>query len=258
MAWEEEAGTGLSIRHEVAAKAAAAGSGRAAELAARIQQQRRTTGLKPTVPGASNMARPQSWPTPAPPTPSRPMSPFEAWQDLQSTNPRRTITSFDDLMGIDGEKAEEVRRRQLEESILGSDAPGGPSPSMVEKQARSARIEKSERAVRKSQENLGKRSKILEDAQKKQAADPTMPAEEKALLAELGEAWKWGMAGFDEMNPVAIAIKNLGTRAEYRKMQADWIKEKKGKKTTGGGVPLALPDATGEEVDEAGGLGGFM
>lgn len=262
MAWEEEAGTGLSIRHEVAAKAAAAGNSRAAELAARIQSQRRTTGLQPVHRGVApnpraNMAPSPSWPTPPPP-PVRPMSPFEAWQDLQSTNPQRTITSFDDLMGIGDAKAEEIRKREREELILGSDAPGGASPGMIEKQMRSARIEKSERAVRKSQENLGKRSKILEDAQKKQAADPTMPAEEKALLAELGEAWKWGMAGFDEMNPVAIAIKNLGTRAEYRKMLADWTKSKKGSKTTGGGLPSWMPDATGEEVDEAGGLGGFM
>lgn len=161
-------------------------------------------------------------------------------------------------MGVGDEKAEEIRRREMEGLILGSDAPGGASPGMIEKQMRSARIEKSEAAVRRSQENLGRRSKILEDAQKKQAADPTMPAEEKAQLAELGDAWKWGTAGFDELNPVAIAIKNLGTRAEYRKMLADWTKSKKGSKTTGGGLPSWMPDATGEEVDEAGGLGGFM
>lgn len=259
MAWEEEAGTGLSIRHEVAAKAAAAGNSRAAELAARIQQQRRTTGLQPVHRGVApnpraNMAPPPSWPKPPPPM--RPMTPFEAWQDLQSTNPRRTITSFDDLMGMDEQKAEEIRRKEMEGLILGSDAPGGATPSMLEKQSRSARIEKSERAVRKSQENLGKRSKVLEEAEKKQASDPTLPAEEKALLRELGEAWKWGTAGFDEMNPVAIAIKNLGTRAEYRKLLADWTKSKKGSKSTN--VPMALPDATGEEIDQAGGLGGFM
>jgi len=186
------------------------------------------------------------------------MTPFEAWQDLQSTNPRRVVTSFDDLMGVGDEKAEAIRKREREELILGSDAPGGASPGMIEKRQRGLRVEKSEAAVRKSQENLGKRSKILEEAQKRQAADPTLPAEEKAMLAELGEAWKWRTGGFDELNPIAIAVKNLGTRAEYRKMQADWIKTKKGSKTTGGGVPLPLPDATGEEVDEAGGLGGFM
>jgi hypothetical protein len=185
------------------------------------------------------------------------MSPFEAWQDLQSNSPR-TINSFDDLMGVGDAKAEEVRRRQREALILGSDAPGGPTDSMKEKADRDLRIQKSETAVRKSQEEMGKRSKIVEEALKAQAADPTLPAEERAALKELGDAWKYGTAGFDELNPVAIAIKNLGTRSQYRKMLADWTKSKKGSKTTGGGLPMALPDATGAEVDEAGGLGGFM
>lgn len=233
-------------------------TGRAREvLTQKLQGRARATIPQPR----SNMATPAGWPsrTPAaPPPPMRKMTPFEAWQDLQSTNPRRTITSFDDLMGVGDEKAEEIRRREREELILGSDAPGGATPSMIEKQTRSVRIEKSEAAVRRSQENLGKRSKVLEEAQKKQAADPTVPAEEKALLQEIGEAWKWGTAGSDEMNPLAIAVKNLGTRAEYRKMLADWTKSKKGSKTTGGGLPSWMPDATGEEVDEAGGLGGFM
>src|SRR5688572_20649861 len=112
MAWEEEAGTGLSIAHEVAAKQAAGGNTRAAELAARLQAQRRTTGLQPVHRGVApnpraGMAQPRGWPQPPPP-PARRMTPFESWQDLQSTNPKRTITSFDDLMGIGDEKAEEV------------------------------------------------------------------------------------------------------------------------------------------------------
>ena len=259
MAWEEEAGTGLSIAHEVAAKAASLGNSRAAQLAAQIQAQRRAPqNLKPSVPGASNMRRPQAWPTQAPPPPaSRPMTPFEAWDDLQKAAPR-VITSFDDLMGMDPKKSEEIRARERDALILGSDAPGGATESMLKKDARDKAVIKSEMAVRKSQENLGKRSKLVEDAQKAQAADPTLPAEDKAMLAELSEAWKWGSAGFDELNPIAIAIKNLGTRASYRKMLADWTKTKKGAKTTNGGLPMALPDATGEEIDEAGGLGGFM
>lgn len=161
-------------------------------------------------------------------------------------------------MGLDTKQADEIRKRQNEALILGSDAPGGATESMKEKASRGLRIEKSEAAVRKSQENLGKRSKIVEEAAKAQAADPTIPIEEKQAFAELAEAWKWGTAGFDEMNPIAIAIKNLGTRASYRKMYADWAKSRKGSKTTGGGLPSWMPDATGAEVDEAGGLGGFM
>ncbi len=185
------------------------------------------------------------------------MTPFEAWQDIQTSNPR-PITSFDELMGLDTKKADEIRKRQNEALILGSDAPGGATQSMKDKAAHGLRIEKSEAAVRRSQENLGKRSKIVEDAAKAQAADPTIPAQEKQDFAELSEAWKWGTAGFNEMNPIAIAIKNLGTRASYRKMYADWAKTRKGSKTTGGGLPSWMPDATGAEVDEAGGLGGFM
>lgn len=259
MAWEEEAGTGLSIAHEVAAKAASLGSSQAAALAARIQAQRRAPqNLRPTVSGAGNMGRPQSWPSPAPPPPPvRKMSPFEAWQDLQSNTPR-TITSFDDLMGMDPKESEAIRARERDALILGSDAPGGATESMLKRDARDKAVLKSEMVVRKSQENLGKRSKLVEDAQKAQASDPTLPAEEKALLAELSEAWKYGSAGFDELNPLAIAVKNLGTRASYRKMLADWTKTKKGSKTTGGGLPPWMADATGEEIDEAGGLGGFM
>lgn len=209
---------------------------------------------KAPIPPRSNMAVPPSWPQqPA----TRPMTPFEAWQDLQSSRPRN-ITSFDELMGLDSKQASEIRQRENEALVLGSDAPGGATKSMLDKSAKSAQIAKSEAAVRKSQENLGKRSKIVEDAAKAQAADPTIPIEEKALFAELSEAWKYGTAGFDEMNPVAIAIKNLGTRASYRKMFADWTKTRKGSKTTGGGLPSWMPDATGEEVDAAGGLGGFM
>ncbi len=260
MAWEEEAGTGLSIRHEVAAKAAAQGSSRAAALAAQLQAKRRApTNLKPTVSGASNMGRPQSWPNRAAPPPpaTRPMTPFEAWQDLQSTNPR-TIRSFDDLMGIGDEKAEEIRKKEREALILGSDAPGGATDSMLKKSKLESGFEARDAKVRAARDKSNARFKLVEDAQKAQAADPTVPVEEKAALAEIAEEWKWNTAGFDELNPLAIAVKNLGTRATYRKMQADWIKEKKNKKTTGGGVPLAVPDATGEEIDEAGGLGGFM
>jgi hypothetical protein len=112
--------------------------------------------------------------------------------------------------------------------------------------------------VREARDKSNARFKLVEDAQKAQAADPTLPAEEKAALAEIAEEWKWNTGGFDELNPLAIAVKNLGTRASYRKMLADWTKGKKNPKTTGGGVPLPLPDATGEEIDEAGGLGGFM
>lgn len=261
MAWEEEAGTGLSIAAEVAAKAASAGSSRAAQALAQIQAQRRSTGLQPVNRGIApnpraSMVPGPSWPTPPP---TRPMTPFEAWQDIQATNPnRRTITSFDDLMGLDEKTAEAERKKAREALILGSDAPGGPTDSMLAKQNRDLRIERSEAAVRKSQEGLGKRSKVLEEAEKRLAADPTAPAEDKELLAELGQAWKYGTAGFDELNPLAVAIKNLGTRAEYRKMVADWTKSKKGPKTTGGGLPMALPDASGEEIDAAGGLGGFM
>ncbi len=257
MSWEEEAGTGLSIAAEVAAKAAAAGSSRAAQLAAQINAQRRTTGLQTQWQQAAPTPA-YIRPMPPPPPPQRKLSPFEVWQDLQSTNPNKQINSFDELMGLDSKKAEEIRRKQLEATILGSDAPGGATKSMLDKAERGARIEKSEAAVRKSQENLGKRSKMVEEALKYQAADPTLPLEERQALGELSEAWKWGTAGYDTLNPIAIAIQNLGTRANYRKMLADWTKSEKGKKSTNGGLPQALPDPTGAEVDEAGGLGGFM
>lgn len=240
------------------AAALAAVQNRVAQVASRVSSQVNaapSSFRNAPIPPRSNMAKPPSWP--APPPAARSMSPFEAWQDLQSSQPR-AITSFDELMGLDSEEANKIRQRESEALVLGSDAPGGASRGMIEKQARSARVTKSETAVRKSQENLGKRSKIVETAAKAQAADPTIPIEEKALFAELSEAWKYGTAGFDEMNPVAIAIKNLGTRASYRKMAADWTKTRKGSKTTGGGLPSWMPDATGEEIDEAGGLGGFM
>lgn len=193
----------------------------------------------------------------AAPPPLRRMTPFEVWQDLQASNPRN-ITSFDELMGLDSKQAEEIRKRQNEELILGSDAPGGLHRQAQERRDRDLRIERSEAAVRKSQENLGKRSKLVEDAQKAQAADPTVPIEEKELMATLSDAWKWQTAGFNEGDPIAIAIKNLGTRAQYRKMLADWTAKRKGSKTTGGGLPPWMADVTGEEIDEAGGLGGFM
>lgn len=260
MAWEEEAGTGLSIRHEVAAKAAAQGSSRAAALAAQLQAQRRAPqNLKPTTVGSGNMGRPQAWPSQAPPPPpTRSMTPFEAWQDLQSTNPKRQVNSFDDLMGLDSKQADEIRRKQLEATILGSDAPGGATEGQLKRDKAAKDFESRDARVRGARDKSNARFKLVEDAQKAQAADPTLPAEEKALLAEIGEEWKWNTGGFDELNPLAIAVKNLGTRSSYRKMLADWTKTKKGAKTTGGGLPSWMTDATGEEIDQAGGLGGFM
>lgn len=204
-----------------------------------------------------NSPLPQRNPLQPPPPATRPMSPFEVWQDLQSSNPRN-ITSFDELMGLDSKQAEEIRKRQQQELILGSDAPGGLPRQAQERMERDLRIERSEAAVRKSQENLGKRSQLVEEAQKAQASDPTIPLEEKELMATLSEAWKWNTAGFDPLDPLAVAIQNLGTRSKYRKMLADWTVGRKGSKTTGGGLPPWMANVTGDEIDEAGGLGGFM
>lgn len=120
--------------------------------------------------------------------------------------------------------------------------------------------EQQEKAAQKSRENreyVDRKNRIVAEVENIQAKDPNLPASEREAL----HAIKYEMATMrtkdvnNDLNPIIIALRNLGTRSQYRIQQAEWKKNK----TAGNSLnlPGALP-TTAEEFDDMGGLGGFL
>lgn len=121
--------------------------------------------------------------------------------------------------------------------------------------------EQQAKAEEKSRENrryLAVKNQIVRDVENIQGKDANLPAAERealnAIKIELAQMRVKDV--LNELNPVVVALKNLGTRAQYRIEQAEWKQNKK--RGTSMNVPdVGLP-TTGEEFDEMGGLGGFL
>lgn len=121
--------------------------------------------------------------------------------------------------------------------------------------------EQQEKAAQKSRENreyVDRKSRIVSEVENVQAKDPNLPAMEREAL----NAIKLQLSQMrvkdvnNDLNPVVITLKNLGTRAQYRIEQAAWKKNKTA------GPSMAVPSVslptTAEEFDQMGGLGGFL
>lgn len=117
-----------------------------------------------------------------------------------------------------------------------------------------------ELAAQKSRENretVNMKLDEIRQVEQKQAKDSTLPAEERqalqALKLQLLELPT--MVSQDELNPIRIMLRNLGTRADYRIEMTAW----KNSKNRAQGLELPTPfPTTGEEFDDMGGLGGFI
>jgi uncharacterized membrane protein YgcG len=117
---------------------------------------------------------------------------------------------------------------------------------------------KAEAKSRENRQYLATKEKIVRDVENIQGKDANLPiAEREALNAiKLELAQMRTKDVLNELNPVVVALKNLGTRAQYRIEQAAWKQNKKsGSSMT---VPQVGLPTTGEEFDEMGGLGGFL
>jgi hypothetical protein len=114
---------------------------------------------------------------------------------------------------------------------------------------------------RKTREDLSLKQDLVNKIDTVMAKDVTLPQEERQAATELARALKYDPAGgkYGETNPLVISLRNLGTRSEFRIMLNEWKTGKKGK-TAGGQTPPGNLDlgATGDEIDAAGGLGGFI
>lgn len=111
----------------------------------------------------------------------------------------------------------------------------------------------------RTREDLGQKQNLINEIETTQSKDGTLPAEEKEALRVLRKQLLFESGQFNELDPLVVSIKNLGTRAEFRKKMLDW---KSGK--TGTQTPNVVPwmgvdmSATGEDIEDAGGLGGFL
>jgi hypothetical protein len=115
---------------------------------------------------------------------------------------------------------------------------------------------------RDTREDLSRKQDVINKVNEVFAKDPTLPAEEREAAAEIGRALKYTSEGgqYAETNPLVVQLRNLGTRAEFRIMLNEW---KTGKTGAASGTQILLPagadlQATGEDIDAAGGLGGFL
>lgn len=121
--------------------------------------------------------------------------------------------------------------------------------------------EQQAKAEAKSRENrsyVATKDKMVRDVENVQGKDANLPAAERealnAIKLELAQMRTKDV--MNELNPIVVALKNLGTRAQYRIEQAAWKQNKKsGSSMT---VPQGGLPTTGEEFDEMGGLGGFL
>lgn len=119
--------------------------------------------------------------------------------------------------------------------------------------------EANERAKLADREGLGRKQDIINDVEKLQAQDSALPDEEKQALQVLRQQLLYETPSkFGELDPLVITIRNLGTRSEFRKRLIDWKAGKSGE-VASSVLPWGLDlQATGEEIDQAGGLGGFL
>lgn len=115
---------------------------------------------------------------------------------------------------------------------------------------------KFEETRRNTAENTFNKNKLIDEVEKLQADDPTLPEADRQALRALGEELFRIPGKLDDTNRIAVLLRNLGTRAKFRKMHADWKAGKTG--TTNSGLPEWMAGVTGEDVDAEGGLGGFM
>lgn len=120
--------------------------------------------------------------------------------------------------------------------------------------------EQQEKAAQKSRENreyVDRKSRIVSEVENVQAKDANLPAlEREALTALKFQLSQMRMKDVNnDLNPIVVALKNLGTRSQYRIEFANWKKNKTA--GTSMSLPQALP-TTSEEFDQVGGLGGFL
>jgi len=117
-----------------------------------------------------------------------------------------------------------------------------------------------EKAANKSRENreyVDRKSRIVAEVENVQGKDANLPATEREALQAIKLALSQMRTKdvMNDMNPVVITLRNLGTRSQYRIEQAEW------KKNKAAGTSMQLPQAlptTSEEFDQLGGLGGFL
>ena len=121
--------------------------------------------------------------------------------------------------------------------------------------------EQQTKAANKSRENreyVDRKNRIVAEVENVQAKDANLPTNEREAL----QAIKLQLSQMrvkdvnNDLNPVVVTLKNLGTRAQYRIEQAAWKKNK----SAGSSLPLnnvGLPTSA-EEFDQMGGLGGFL
>lgn len=121
--------------------------------------------------------------------------------------------------------------------------------------------EQQEKAAQKSRENreyVGRKNRIVAEVENVQAKDPNLPAAERealnAIKIELSQMRVKDVN--NDLNPIVVALRNLGVRAQYRIEQNEW------KKNKSAGTSMPLPNVglptTAEEFDQMGGLGGFL
>jgi uncharacterized membrane protein YgcG len=120
--------------------------------------------------------------------------------------------------------------------------------------------EEKAKAEEKSRENrayVARKERVVKEVENVQAKDPNLPAAERealnAIKLELSQMKAKDVN--NDLNPIIVALRNLGTRAQYRIEFSAW------KKNKSAGTSMALPQAlptTAEEFDQVGGLGGFL
>jgi hypothetical protein len=194
-----------------------------------------------------------------------PPSAYERWQmeRQEETKQKRrqvmlrefsddTITSLDELLmpqfGLPANP--EGAFKQAFELDVPSDDPAFKLTPEQQDMAEKTRLE--------TRENLGQRQNLINEVEKLQSEDSALPAEEQQLLVQLRRQLLFEQPGkFNELDPLVVTIKNLGTRSQFRKQLLDWKSGKDG--ATSSVLPWGLDmDATGEDIDAAGGLGGFL
>lgn len=104
---------------------------------------------------------------------------------------------------------------------------------------------------------LAKKSEAVREVEEVQSKDANLPAAERQALQaiKLEIAQMRTKDVLNDLDPVMVALRNLGTRSQYRIEQSEWKKNKKA--GTSLSLPTGLP-TTSEEFDEMGGLGGFL
>lgn len=198
-----------------------------------------------------------------------PPSALERWQNERQAERDRqrrenlfrefsddSITSLDELLmpqfGLPTRQNQPLDGKSPFEVIVGE--PNQPEPKFTMTPEQSAATEKTRLATR---EDLSRKQNLINDIEKIQAQDTALPDEERTALQQLRRTLLFEAPGrFNELDPLVVTVRNLGTRSEFRKKLIDW---KSGKTPTSSVLPWGLDmSATGEEIDEAGGLGGFL